>query len=539
MNSLRRTTATFVTCLCASALFASAPANMSTTPTGQLARGEPCELAGKRLVFTTWEYVRPGYFAWLDDKGNNVSVSGNQGPNEARFQRGDRPFGIRIVAQDAQRQGPIWSGEQLPGSKGITITTLLQDGEIYKAWGVAYDSNGRTTLYYESKDGQTWNRPDVKFEVDGKPASINLGEGTVFIDPSAPPAERYKCVVLENFTYEEFEAFKAKHPDRWEPLAKREDVGRVFYVHGLVSPDGFSWKSMPEPLSVEHSDTQIVAYYDQKLRKYVLYTRAWMVGERSPATQAAGQPFHMTGRRSIGRSESDSFGQFPVSQLMLVPSPDMLPSDVLYTNCRTSIPGAPDAHLLFPTIWHLVDDSTSVVMAASHDGRVWNYLPGGTVFDTPSFGQWDGGCVFARPNLVELPDGSFVLPYSGYDVPHKYPRGQLKFGTGYMVWPKGRIVALQADDVGEFSTIAIMPPGRKLLINAETTRAGKVTVEVASLHGQAVPGRSFAESDAVFGDVYRKPLTWKGLADLGFEQGSPVILRFRLDRAKIFSLDFE
>ena len=54
----------------------------------------------------------------------------------------------------------------------------------------------------------------------------------------------------------------------------------------------------------------------------------------------------------------------------------MLPSEVLYTNCHTTIPGAPDQHLLFPTVWDTTDDATRLEMAVSHDGRVWNWLGG-------------------------------------------------------------------------------------------------------------------------------------------------------------------
>lgn len=270
---------------------------------------------------------------------------------------------------------------------------------------------------------------------------------------------------------------------------------------------------------------------------FLAHYQADALGPKSKATDASGQPFHLVGRRSIGRTESSTFGNFPVSDLILVPGPDMLPCDVLYTNGRTTIPGNPRLHVMFPTVWHQSDDSTSVSMAASHDGRVWNFLPGGYVLDTGPFGAWDGGCVFARPNLVELADGTFAMPVTGYNVPHKYPRGRYKYATGYMVWPKGRIVALESPSVGQFSTVAIMPPGRKLLINADTRRAGSIAIEVANLSGNSLPGRSFEDFDRMMGDLYRTPASWKGQTDLAL--GTPVILRFRMDAARLYALDFE
>jgi hypothetical protein len=80
----------------------------------------------------------------------------------------------------------------------------------------------------------------------------------------------------------------------------------------------------------------------------------------------------------------------------------MKPSELLYTNCYTTIPGAPDHHLMFPTVWDTDSDSTHLEMAAGHDGRLWNWVPGGRLMETAEFGRFDGGSVFWHPNLIEL-----------------------------------------------------------------------------------------------------------------------------------------
>jgi len=294
-------------------------------------------------------------------------------------------------------------------------------------------------------------------------------------------------------------------------------------------------------LVVEHSDTQDVCYYDERLRKYVMYTRTTMVGPRSE--RAPGEWSHdcwaAPGRRAIGRSESEDFRRFPVSETIIEPGPEMPPSDTLYTNCRTTIPGAPDHHLMFPTIYHQMDDTTSTALASSHDGVTWHFLPGSPVFRNAPFGEWDGGCVFAHPNLIELANGDFALPYTGFNFPHKYPRMQLKYATGYAIWPKGRLVALEAPERGQFSTVGIMPPGRKLRINALTRRAGSILVEVAGLDRKPIAGRSFEDSTPIIGDQRWTPVTWNGQDDLGHQEGSPIMLRFKMDKAKIFGLEFE
>ena len=139
---------------------------------------------------------------------------------------------------------------------------------------------------------------------------------------------------------------------------------------------------------------------------------------------------------------------------------------------------------------------------------------------------------------MELADGRWVLPYTASNFPHKYPRGQMKLAAGYAVWPKGRLVALEAVERGEFATLGFIPPGRKLQLNVVTARAGKVLVEVTNLDRKPLGGRTFEAATPVVGDHVRIAVTWKGQDDLGHQEGAGIILRFRLERAQIFSLEF-
>jgi hypothetical protein len=126
------------------------------------------------------------------------------------------------------------------------------------------------------------------------------------------------------------------------------------------------------------------------------------------------------------------------------------------------------------------------------------------------------------------------LPYSAHNVPHKYPRGQRKGAVGYAIWPQGRMVALEAPDRGQFTLIPVMARGRMLKINAVTKRTGGIWIEVAG-----VESRSFDHCTRIFGDRYWATVDWKGETDLGFEEGKAVTLRFKLDQAEIFGLEFE
>ncbi|MDD2763163.1 MAG: hypothetical protein PHE83_04205 [Opitutaceae bacterium] len=509
-------------------------------------RGEPYALAGRRLVFTTWKFIRSGSFKWLNRAGQNVTVAGSEGPWDATMERTDQPVGIRLVAQPARRTGELVRPEKPWEAKGVSLTTVLPDGDRLRAWGECTDAEGKKHFcYLESKDGWHWERPEFDFvEYDGQRRNnlLAFSGGTVFKDPSAPSGERYKAVSLEHITVEEFERFRRQRPDSWESHALRQDVGLIFAVRGAVSPDGLRWTLLPEPLVVEHSDTQLVCYFDETLKKYVLYTRNYNMGALAPSAKEImpwwGGESPGIGRRAVGRSESNDFRRFPVSKVVLETGPDRSPTETFYTNTRTAIPGAPDQSLFFPTVWDSASDSTVIDLAASDDGVNWHFLPGGPLLGTAAFGEWDGGCIFSRPNLVELPDGDWALFYTGYNFPHKYPRGQLRYGGGAALWPQGRLVALEAADRGEFATAVIIPPGRKLRLNALTARSGRILVEVADEKGVPLPGREFSRSVPIVGDQPAARLRWGNEEELGGRPDQPIMLRFRLEQAKIFSLEF-
>lgn len=515
----------------------------------QFPTGDPYRLPGKRIVFTNWHWVRACGFAWVDREGRGVSVVGDQDAFGARIQHHERPYGLRLKSLPAARSAPFLKAEK-PWEDGHEVfVTILQDGGRYRAWGMVggwgdlKDRGEPFFCYFESDNGYDWKRPDCGvLDFKGAPKTNLLARagGTVFADPSAPPGERYKWVSERHFNREEFEAFVRRRPGAVDSRCIRKDAGLYVGVQGAVSPDGLRWQVLPEPLVMTHSDTQVVVYYDLQRRTYVGYFRDWAAGPLGDAAcDASGVRWLGVGRRCIGRAESADFRAFPLPEVLVEPRLDMSPNDVLYTSCKTTIPGAPDQHLMFPAVWDQAADTTRIEVLSSSDGVCWNWIPGGPVLDTAPFGQWDGGCVFAVPNLIELPDGDFALPYTGYNVPHKYPRKKATRSTAYALWPKGRIVGLEAAGDGGFTTPALIAPGRRLLLNAVIARAGHVCAEVCDLNGRAIPGRGFGESVPLFGDCHRAPVVWKEHGDLGIPAGQPVVLRFRMSGATIYGLDFD
>ncbi|MCZ2097266.1 MAG: hypothetical protein LC121_13605, partial [Anaerolineae bacterium] len=101
---------------------------------------------------------------------------------------------------------------------------------------------------------------------------------------------------------------------------------------------------------------------------------------------------------------------------------------------------------------------------------------------------------------------------------------------------------------GQFTTPPLIFNGRELHLNLLTARAGHVKVEVAAAEdpirpvptqaGSPFDGFSFADCDPIVGNHGRVTVTWGGQSDLSAYAGKPVVLRFQLYAAKLFSFTF-
>jgi hypothetical protein len=521
---------------------------------------EPYKLMGNRMVFTNWFYVRAGHFYWLDKDGNKVNTDRESMVDEhsARFVSHNVASGVRLFTEQAKREIPFIKTDKPWDKWDIIVTTIIHEEGKYRAWGkCSSDPINSRKCYFESSDGLHWVKPNlgiVEFDgskdnnlLDVRFPKFSHGGPTykeqsfsIFIDPNGPSKERYKTIWKSRITREEFEKkYRKKRAWSYYAIEKNNPGVEVDVLKASVSPDGYHWKPLPDPLTIEMNDTQNICYFDQALQKYVLYTRDYMVGSRTPGIPYA-RGFHKyVSRRAIGRTESSDFRQFPLSKVIIETENDMLPSDQFYTNCYTTIPGAPDHHLMFPVLYNISDDDTDLLLYSSYNGKNWHRLPGPPVLSSQPFGEPDGGCFFASPNLVERKNGDWILPYGGVNVPHKYPRGKYRSDPGLLVWPKGRLVGIEAIEKGEFATVAFLLPGKKLKINALTQRAGHIKVELVEFDGKPIKGFSFAESDPIIGDQFWTEVTWNGKSELPVAPGTPIWFRFKLNQAKIYGLEFE
>jgi len=80
--------------------------------------------------------------------------------------------------------------------------------------------------------------------------------------------------------------------------------------------------------------------------------------------------------------------------------------------------------------------------------------------------------------------------------------------------------------------------GKELTINYATSAAGTVLVEIQDEAGQPIPGYSLADCPEIFGDHIERVVSWNDGTDVSTLAGRSVRLRFVLQDADLYSIQF-
>jgi hypothetical protein len=81
--------------------------------------------------------------------------------------------------------------------------------------------------------------------------------------------------------------------------------------------------------------------------------------------------------------------------------------------------------------------------------------------------------------------------------------------------------------------------GRELSVNSSTSAGGSVRVEIQDADGRPYPGFALADCPAHVGDSLAQVVRWKKGGDLSSLAGRVVRLRFELQEADLFALQFQ
>ncbi len=371
------------------------------------------------------------------------------------------------------------------------------------------DSPEQTVNYAESTDGVHFTRP-VRSQIafQGSSANSVVYQGVaghnfhVFRDgnPACPPHERYKAVGGE-----------------WAKL------------YGFVSPDGWQWRKFREqPLDVPGNfDSLNVAFWDAQLRRYRLFSRCGHQNVRAIQSCTSEDFIHWT------TPVPHDYGA------------DAEPEEY-YTNATVVCPGAEHILLSFPKRFlpsrTIPTDApeykyrsagvSDTVFMTSRDGVHWNRFREAWVRPGPDPANWTH-----RSNMV-----AWGIARTSADEWSMYISEHYGWLTNRLrrlaVRPWG-FAGIHADFAG--GTVITHPltfTGATLRLNAATSAAGSLRVEVQDAQGRPLPGFGLDDMAPWFGDALDAPMAWRNGGDLARLAGHPVRLRFELKDADLFALRF-
>ena len=452
----------------------------------------------------------------------------------------------KVSPQPLIEKDRAWEDEWLIGSY---INVLYDDEEnIFKMWyGVgrklseARGDQADGLAYAVSQDGIHWEKPVLNLFEDGGSKENNLvfpffrwGAGTgVMKDPiETDPAKRYKML----FMFQSGDMIFA---------------GIVQPVCVAYSADGIHWdvpRHWLNPVIPQGSDTHLVAYWDAKIHRYVVYLR--------------GRP----NVRIICMAESNDFENWTPRQIIVAPDELDPPQDhEFYGMSSLAYRGL---RIGFLSVFHTLHEGwiaqnqiedwmpawmnqMDVQLTYSQDGRTWhragNREP---ILLCGPRGSYDCGSVY--PPHAPFVRGEEIWVYHGgsNDLHGEPPRRgeELQRGINLAKIEKDRLVCLKTDAQGVVTTVPLNIDPHALWINADAS-GGSLRVELVDPFDRVVPG--FGRDDCIpfSADETEYRVQWKGdpqdadgTKAGGLEQKMVSQMRgglkvkVYLDRAKLFAL---
>jgi hypothetical protein len=388
--------------------------------------------------------------------------------------------------------------------------TVIKDGDLYRLYtregrGARFDGDlTEVTRYCESRDGVHWTRPNLGLhEIDGsKENNVILHEKSVchnfspFLDtrPGVPAAERFKALA--------------------GTILRNPGGGLVAFASG----DGIHWRKLSEkPVMTKGAfDSQNVAFWSESEGKYVAYVRTFTAGV-STATE-----WRLDGLRSVSRATSDDFIHW-TEPVALNPN---FEGEHIYTTLTHPYFRAPHLYVALPTRYHPGrGSSTDILFMTARGDRPYDRTFR-EAFIRPGLdpARWGNRSNYAALNVV--PTGPSEM--SIYTTPFRR----------FTLRTDGFASIHGGADAGEVLTKPFVFAGTELSLNYSTSAGGSVRVEIRDAAGNPFPGYGLEDHQALVGDAIDQVAFWKKSKDVGTLSGKSVRLRFVLQEADVFSLQF-
>ncbi len=298
------------------------------------------------------------------------------------------------------------------------------------------------------------------------------------------------------------------------------DTWNYHGLDGAHSPDGMHWTLYDEPIMPWYSDTQNVAFWDDRLERYVAYVR-W---NEHLHVDEGGRQVGSFDYRAIARSESVDFANFPAPEKILEPDFSLVEDadqsgGGLYNTAAIKYPLAADAYLIFTSAYHHTSDTLDIQLAISRDGIHFDrWLE--PLVRLGVTGRFDSRSLYMKPGFVAAGDQLFFY-YTGMssrhdlDLDHDEPpcAGRLRIRLD-------GFVSQDADaEESSLTTVPFVLEGDRLQLNMDASSRGWLNVEVLDASGHTLWGYSKAEADRLMFNDIAQAVTWNGDGDLSSLRG--------------------
>jgi hypothetical protein len=201
--------------------------------------------------------------------------------------------------------------------------------------------------------------------------------------------------------------------------------------------------------------------------------------------------------------------------------------------------------------WGNNEGPEEIQLAVSRDLLHWERPFRTPVIEIGELDRWDASFHTTASQAIRVGD-EIRLYYGGANYTHGTPavyretfedgastgrKTRYGAGIGLVTWKLDRFVSVDGPaEGGVLTTIPVVFEGNRLEINARTRAGGAVVVELCDAAGR--PVEDFGASDPFRGDDLRHVVTFAGREPVSALARSPVVLRFRLQNAELYSFAF-
>jgi hypothetical protein len=410
--------------------------------------------------------------------------------------------------------------------------TVLEDRAVHRMYFsgrplFTEDKDDRSsTCYAESRDGITWNKPDVGLcEVGG-----NKNNNVLL---------QYDGSVTHNFA-----PFRDTKPGIAADARYKALGGLEQSLWAFTSSDGVHWRRLQAEPVVRNDqfsfDSQNVAFWSEAENCYVCYFRTWKkIGKKN--------------FRAISRATSQDFVQWSAGEEMHYGD---APFEQLYTNQTFPYFRAPHIYIALPMRFFpnraVIDDATfeelpidarykSQTRRESSDGVLMTSRGGNRydrtfldAFMRPGLdaGNWVSRAMLSARGVLQTGPAEMSVYYQQH---YGQPSARL---MRYTLRLDGFASAHAGYSAGTLLTKPFVFKGNQLEINFSTGAGGGVKVELQNVDGTPLPGYSLADATETVGDAVQRQVSWKDWSNVGKLAGKPVRLLFELRDADLYSYRF-